>query len=142
MANLSEKVTPSGLATGAQGDLADTAVQPNTPATLGDTTFNGSVKEAEATLTGTAPEIDPANGTIQTWSLTGASNPTFAAGWDSGESVLVMVKDTSDFGIASWPTMNWIGGAVPVLDPTATYSGVTVVKIGADFFGASAGDFK
>ena len=43
MATLSSKVTPSGVATAAQGTLADTSVQPNDSPTFGDGTFTGDV---------------------------------------------------------------------------------------------------
>ena len=43
MATLSSKVTPSGVATAAQGTLADSAVQPNDSPTFGDGTFTGDV---------------------------------------------------------------------------------------------------
>ncbi|MDB9844224.1 hypothetical protein OAC48_07095 [Porticoccaceae bacterium] len=43
MANLSSKVTPSGVATAAQGSLADSAVQPNDSPTFGDITATGTL---------------------------------------------------------------------------------------------------
>lgn len=43
MATLSSKVTPSGVATPAQGALADSAVQPNDSPTFGTVTATGTV---------------------------------------------------------------------------------------------------
>ena len=42
MANLSSKVTPSGVATAAQGSLADSAVQPNDSPTFGNLTVSNT----------------------------------------------------------------------------------------------------
>ena len=43
-------------------------------------------------LTGTTPALSPDNGTIQTWTLSGASTPT-AGTWAAGQSLTLMVDD-------------------------------------------------
>tara|TARA_R110000782_G_scaffold219558_3_gene306898 strand:- start:935 stop:1264 length:330 start_codon:yes stop_codon:yes gene_type:complete len=53
MATLSSKVTPSGVATAAQGTLADSAVQPNDSPTLGTVTATAFAGDGSA-LTGIA----------------------------------------------------------------------------------------
>ena len=53
MANLSSKVTPSGVATAAQGTLADSAVQPNDSPTFGNVTATSYAGDGSA-LTGIA----------------------------------------------------------------------------------------
>ena len=123
-------------ATAAQGALADTAVQPNDSPTFTDLTLTGGILEQVFVLTGTAPALDPANGTIQTWTLSGASTPTDSL--SSGESLTLMIDDGADYTI-TWPTMQWAGGAAPTLAVTG-YSVVAIWKVGAALYGASVGD--
>jgi len=53
MATLSSKVTPSGVATAAQGTLADTSVQPNSSPTLNVVTATSYIGDGSS-LTGIA----------------------------------------------------------------------------------------
>ena len=135
MATLSSIVTPSGVATAAQGTLADSAVQPNDSPTFGTITATDYVDTVFA-LTGTTPALDPANGGIQTWTLAGASTPTDSL--SSGESMTLMVDDGTAYAI-TWPTMQWSGGSAPTLATTG-YSVIVLWKVGATLYGASAGD--
>tara|TARA_R110001606_G_scaffold180670_1_gene327368 strand:+ start:181 stop:723 length:543 start_codon:yes stop_codon:yes gene_type:complete len=89
MATLSSKVTPTGVATAAQGTLADTAVQNNdspTFATVSTTAVTGDgsglTSLTSANLTGTLPAID---GSALTGGLTKS--------WTSNE--IAWVKDTT-----------------------------------------------
>ena len=103
----------------------------------GDIVVKG-VTETNFALTGTTPAIDPTNGTIQTWTLTAASTPTFAAGWSANEGITLMIDDGTAYAI-TWPTMQWAGGTAPTL-PTTGYGVVTIWKEGAVYYGVSAGD--
>lgn len=98
MANLSSKVAPSGVATSAQGALADTAVQPNDDVTLGAvtaTSFSGD----GSSLTG----IDAGAGG-------GGSDEIF---WENGQNV------TTDYTITNGKNAMSAG-------PITIDSGVTV----------------
>ena len=81
-----------------------------------------AVDEVVYALTGTTPDLDPDLGTIQTWTLTGASTPVDTL--TDGQSMTLMIDDGSAYSI-TWPTMNWVGGSAPAL---AT-SGYTVVVL-------------
>ena len=105
----------------------------------GDLQVKG-VRETVIALSGTTPAIDPTAGTIATWTLSGASTPTFGAGWAEGESILLMIDDGAGNTI-TWPTMQWAGGTAPTL-PTTGYAVVTLFKVGATFYGTSAGDMS
>ena len=105
----------------------------------GDLQVKG-VRETVIALSGTTPAIDPTAGTIATWTLSGASTPTFGAGWAEGESILLMIDDGAGYTI-TWPTMQWAGGTEPTL-PTTGYAVVTLFKVGATFYGTSAGDMS
>lgn len=125
----------SAYATSAQGALAGSAAQPANPQTWnGHQTFK-EVSETVYTLTGTTPAIDPANGTVQNWTLTGNSSPT--DGLTSGQFVLLMIEDGSAYTI-SWPTMTWIGGLAPALDET-NKNVIMLWKVGSALYGNFAG---
>ena len=89
-------------------------------------------------ITGTTPALDPANGTIQTWTLSGASTPT--DGLVAGEAITVMVDDGTANTI-TWPTMIWVnnGGSAPTLATTG-YTVIAVWKVGTTLYGALVGD--
>jgi hypothetical protein len=125
------------FATAAQGTLADSAVQPNDSPTFGTVTAT-AYTDTVFTLTGTTPALDPANGGIQTWTLSGASTPTDSL--SSGESITLMIDDGTAYGI-TWPTMQWAGGSAPDL-PTTGYSLVVIWKVGSTLYGASGGDMS
>ena len=101
-------------------------------------TFTGSITEEIFAVTGTTPALDPANGTIQTWTLSGASTPTDS--FSTGESMTLMVDDGTANAI-TWPTMTWVNNAGD--DPTLATTGYTVVilwKVSTTLYGALVGD--
>jgi hypothetical protein len=143
MANLSDIITPSGVATSAQGTLAGTAVQPTATETLTNKTItnlilDGGVTEEVFAVTGTTPALDPANGTIQTWTLSGASTPT--SNLVTGESLTLMIDDGTGFPI-TWPTTQWVRGVAPTIAATG-YSGVVLMNIAGILYGTSIGDYS
>jgi len=97
-----------------------------------------NLTETVFTVTGTTPALDPANGGIQTWTLSGASTPTET--FSAGESMTLMIDDGSANGI-TWPTMKWAGGSAPTL-ATTDYSVVVLWKVGTTLYGASVGDMS
>lgn len=100
--------------------------------------FTGSIEEEVFTLSGTTPALDPANGTIQTWTLAGNSTPTDSLA--AGEYITLMIDDGSAHTI-TWPTMQWAGGSAPALATTG-YSVVELWKVGSTLYGASVGDMS
>lgn len=100
--------------------------------------FLRGYKETTYALTGVTPALDPANGTIQTWTLTGNSTPTDNIG--AGESITLMIDDGTAYTV-TWPTMTWVnnGGTAPDLATTG-YTVVTLWKVGSTLYGALVGD--
>tara|TARA_R110002167_G_C12702170_1_gene653692 strand:- start:5849 stop:6820 length:972 start_codon:yes stop_codon:yes gene_type:complete len=129
----------TAYATASQGSTADAALPKTGGAMTGDIVVKG-VTETNFALSGTTPAIDPTNGTIQTWTLSGASTPTFAAGWSANEGITMMINDGSASAI-TWPAMQWAGGSAPTL-PTTGYGVVTIWKEGSVYYGVSAGDMS
>lgn len=112
---------------------------PNTGGTFtGDVSFGGAIEEEVFSLSGTTPALDPSNGTIQTWTLTGNSTPT--DGLTAGEAITLMIDDGSAYTI-TWPTMQWAGGSAPTLATTG-YTVVELWKVGSTLYGASVGDMS
>jgi hypothetical protein len=115
--------------------------------TAGDTSANnltvagsigisGAIKEGVYALSGTTPALNPVNGTIQTWTLTGLSSPTDS--FTSGQSMTLMVDDGTGYTI-TWPTMTWVGGSAPVL-ATSGYTIVELWKVNSTLYGALVGN--
>lgn len=98
-----------------------------------------TVKETVETvyaLSGTTPSIDPANGTIQTWTLSGVSTPTEAI--ENGQSVTLMINDGTAYTI-TWPTTTWVGGSAPTL-PTSGYAVIVLWQVAGTLYGVHVGD--
>jgi len=104
------------------------------PVALKDVSFTGSIGEQVYALSGTTPSLDPANGTIQTWTLTANSSPT--DGLSSGQSMTLMIDDGSSY-LVTWPTMTWVTGSPPALATTG-YTAIALWKVGSDLYGSYA----
>jgi len=104
----------------------------------GDVRFSRAIIETVFAITGTTPALNPNNGTIQTWTLTGASTPTDA--FIAGEAMTLMVDDGSAFTI-TWPSVTWKtdGGVAPTLNTTG-FTVITLWKVGTTLYGARVGD--
>ena len=100
--------------------------------------FAGSITEEVFTLpSSTTPELDPADGTVQKWTLTGASAPTEV--FADGESITLMIDDGTASTI-TWPTMTWVNNAGAA--PTLATTGFTTVALWhfGTLYGALVGD--
>lgn len=105
--------------------------------TISEPVILGSITESIYAITGTAPDITPANATIQTWTLTGNSAPIFSM--EDGQSLIMMVADGTNYTI-TWPAaISWVGGSAPTL----AASGQTVLvfwKVDSVIYGNRVGD--
>ena len=95
-----------------------------------------AMTETVYAISGTTPELDPENGTIQTWNLSANSIPT--DGFLSGQSMTLMVNDGTDYAI-TWPTITWVGGAEPAL-ATSGYTVIVLWKVGTTLYGVHVGN--
>lgn len=106
----------------------------------GDTTLGGALVETVYAITGTTPALDPSNGTIQTWTLTGASTPTSSL--NAGESITLMIDDGTAYTI-TWTSVavTWKtdGGSAPTLNTTG-YTAIVLWKVGSVVYGARVGN--
>lgn len=121
------------------GDVTLTGSQNLTNKTITDPILVGAIKEdVYAIVDGVAPDIDPSNGSIQTWTL-GASRTPTAASFSAGESVLLMINDGTAYTV-TWTTIGvvWVGGSAPTL-PTTGYGLVSLWKVGSTVYGSYLG---
>ncbi len=106
--------------------------------TLTNKTLTG-FKETVFNITdGASVDIDPANGTIQVWTL-GANRTPTATNFAAGHSVTLMIADGSAYSV-TWSTIGvvWIGGTAPTL-PTSGYGVIELWKVGSTVYGAYVG---
>lgn len=87
-------------------------------------------------LTGT--DIDPANGEIQTKTLSAAT--TFTESLTSGESVVLMLDAGASYTV-TWPTITWVtsdGNTAPTLTANDT---LVLWKVSTTLYGAYVGSY-
>jgi len=115
-----------------------TAAQTLTNKTLAAPTFTGTPTETVYAISGTTPALDPANGSIQTWTLTGNSTPTDSVA--AGQAITVMIDDGTAYTI-TWPSVTWVNNAkvAPTLATTG-YTTVTLWKVSTTLYGAVVGN--
>jgi hypothetical protein len=136
-ANLASAVTDE---TGSGALVFGTSPALTTP-TLSSPTFNDGYTEEVFAVSGTTPALSPANGSIQTWTLSGASTPT-AGTWNAGQSITLMIDDGSAATV-TWTSLavTWKtdGGAAPTLNTTG-FTVITLWKVGTTIYGARVGN--
>lgn len=119
----------------------DIAVVSATGGTASGITLNDGYTEEVFDVTGTTPALSPANGSIQTWTLTGNSTPT-AGTWAAGQSITLMIDDGTAYTI-TWTSLavTWKtdSGVAPALNTTGL-TAIALWKVGATIYGARVGD--
>lgn len=100
--------------------------------------FTGEISEEVYALSGTTPALDPANGTVQTWTLSGNSTPTDSL--TTGQFLTLMIDDGTAYTI-TWPSVTWKSdsGTAPTLNTTG-YTAVQLWKVGSTLYGARVGN--
>lgn len=103
-----------------------------------DSSFSGSITETVYALTGTTPALNPANGTVQTWTLSANSTPT--DGLTTGQSLTLMIDDGTARTI-TWPSVTWKtnSGTAPALNTTG-FTAIVLWKVGSVLYGARVGN--
>jgi hypothetical protein len=139
-ANWEFGVTNFGSVTGSGSVVLATAPTITTLTANGDTTLGGALVETVYAISGTTPALNPSNGTIQTWTLTGASTPTSSL--NAGESITLMIDDGTAYTI-TWTSVavTWKtdAGVAPTLNTTG-YTVIVLWKVGSVVYGARVGN--
>lgn len=107
--------------------------------TLSSPAMIGTAIEDVYTITdGASVDINPANGSIQLWTLGASRTPIAPTNFQAGQSVTLMIQDGTAYTI-TWTSVavTWVGG-VPTLDVTK-YTIVELWKVGSVIYGASPG---
>jgi len=99
--------------------------------------FNGSIEEQVFNMDSGAGTnaIDPANGTIQYKSISGATTLTEVL--TDGEYVALMLQNTAGDTVI-WPATSWVGGSAPTLETTG-YNVIALWKVGTTLYGVFSG---
>jgi len=109
---------------------------------LGAILNDGYTEEVFAITDGASVVLNPNNGSIQTWTLGANRTPTAAAGWNSGQSMILMIDDGTAFSI-TWTSVGVIwetnGGTAPTLS-TSGLTPIVLWKVGSSIYGARVGD--
>jgi hypothetical protein len=118
-----------------------TGTQTLTNKTLDGVVLNDGYTEEVFAVSGTTPALSPTDGSIQTWTLTGASTPT-AGTWAAGQSLTLLVDDGSAETI-DWTSLSVVWKTDAGVAPTLNTSGDTVIvlwKVSTTIYGARVGD--
>jgi len=97
----------------------------------------GAIQEKAVNTTSVtgSTALDPANGTIQRLTFSGAV--TFTDSLVDGESITLHIDDGTAYA-ATWPTMEWVGGSAPTLDTTNEHI-IVVWKVNSTLYGMASG---
>lgn len=121
--------------------LADAGIVAASSGAASGLTLNDGYTEEVFSVTGTTPALSPTNGSIQTWTLSGASTPT-AGTWAAGQSLTLMIDDGSAATV-TWTSLavTWKtdGGSAPTLNTTG-YTVIQLWKVDTTIYGARVGD--
>lgn len=150
--NLASLVIGTGLSGSSYNGYSETTIsidstvatlsgtQTLTGKTVTDVVFDGNyTEEVYAIVDGASVDLNPANGTVQTWTLGASRSPT-ATGFQSGQSITLMIDDGTAYAI-TWPSVTWKSNAG--VAPTLNLTGYTIIqlwKVGAVLYGARVGD--
>ena len=106
--------------------------------TLTNKTLTGLTETVFNITDGASVDINPANGSYQTWTL-GANRTPTATSFAAGQSVTLMIADGTAFAI-TWTTLGvtWVGGTAPTL-PTTTWALILLWKVGSVIYGSYLG---
>jgi hypothetical protein len=135
--------TPSSanLAAAVTDETGSGALVFGTSPTLSGATLNDGYTEEVFAVSGTTPALSPADGSIQTWTLSGASTPTSGT-WNAGQSITLMIDDGSAATV-TWTSLavTWKtdGGNPPTLNTTG-FTVITLWKVGTTIYGARVGN--
>lgn len=124
----------------AERAVATDATQTLSGKTITDLVFDGNYTEEVFTISdGASVDLNPANGTIQLWTLGASRSPT-ASSFASGQSMTLMIDDGSAYTI-TWPSVTWKtnGGVAPTLQTTG-YTVIQLWKVSTTLYGARVGD--
>lgn len=108
--------------------------------TMANMVFDGNYTEEVFTITdGGSVDLNPANGTIQLWTLGASRSPT-ASSFASGQSLTLLIDDGTNYTI-TWPSVTWKtdGGTAPTLNASG-YTVVQLWKVSSVLYGARVGD--
>ena len=136
---LAARATLTGVQTLTNKTLTSPTV--NTPTVSKAILNDGYTEEVFAITDGVTVNLDPNNGSIQTWVL-GANRTPGQANWAAGQSITLLIDDGTARTI-TWTTLavEWKTGTgtAPILNTTG-FTVIVLWKVGTTVYGARVGD--
>lgn len=101
---------------------------------------DGYTEEVFTITDGATVNLDPNNGSIQTWTL-GANRTPGQANWAAGQSITLMINDSASSFTVTWTTLGvvWVGGSAPTLAPASGNTVIVLWKVGTTIYGSLVG---
>jgi hypothetical protein len=103
---------------------------------------DGYTEEVTSITDGASVVLDPNVASIQVWTLGASRTPTAAAGWNSGQSLTLLVDDGTARTI-TWTSVGvtWKtdGGSAPTLNTTG-FTVIQLWKVASTIYGARVGN--
>jgi len=120
------------------GDATLTGAESFSGKTLVNPVFRGApIEQVYAIVDGASVDIDPANGTIQTWVLTDDRTPT-ADNFAEGQEIALFVQNPLAATV-TWPSVTWINEIEPSY-VVGKYTAIVLSKVGGALEGKFVGN--
>lgn len=121
--------------------VGTTQTQTLTNKTITNLVFDGSYTEDIFTISdGASVDLNPANGTVQLWTLGANRSPT-ATSFAAGQSMVLGIDDGTAYAI-TWPSVTWVvsgGGATAPTLATSGYTWMVLWKVSTTLYGSLIG---
>lgn len=137
----SATLTSATLASATLASPTLTSATVTAPTITGAILNDGYTEEIFVITDGTTVNLNPNNGSIQTWTL-GANRTPGQASWANGQSILLMVDDGAARTI-SWASLGVVWKTDSGFPPALTTSGFTAIvlwKVDTVIYGARGGN--
>lgn len=137
--NTARPVVAGGTgATDAATALSNLGALPKAGGTMTGDLVGKNYVNTRHVLSGTSVALDPANGNLQTHTLSGAT--TYTDSLEDGEFIILLIDDGTSYEI-TWPTITWLNnaGADPDL-ATSGFTCITVLKLDTTLYGVLNAD--
>ena len=131
--------TGAAGATGASGSSGTSGTSFSSPYSGN---LNGTAGQSWMSSYGATAGINWNNGNVQTHTLTASTTFTFDNPNNGATYILAVKQAAAGNYVINWPSITWVGGAVPVMTATANKTDIyTFVYISSIYYGSYSQNF-